>query len=170
MLDNYYQNEKIQVPFNHYKPQVSSIKRSHFISSQANLAPPEPISSVLAASWQPGHEGLDVRPRLKGALPGDPCLVDTGSAITAIKAGPDDKVDPKLALLAANGSLIECCGYKEVSFKLVRKTYKMMATVAKIDDNIIGWDFIKKFKMNFIWEGEECFFYDKKAKISWQPK
>ena len=147
MLKNYYNNEKIQVPFiQSNSPVLSSIKWSHFTQTNTKLAPPEPISAVLAANWQPGHEGLDVRPRLKGALPEDPCLVDTGSAITAIKAGPEDVVDPKFALLAANGSLIECCGYKEVSFKIERKNYKMMATIAKIEANIIGWDFIKKIQ------------------------
>ena len=134
-------------------------------SSPEEISPLSPMSSRLASTWTPGYKGLDCRPRLLGALDQADCLVDTGSAVTAVIAGPEDVVDPNLALLAANGSLIECCGYKEVAFKINRKTYKMWVTVAKIQDNIIGWDFIKKFKMNFVWEGETCYFYDKKAKI-----
>ena len=41
----------------------------------------------------------------------------------------------------------------------------MVATVAKIEDTIIGWDFIKRFKLNFEWEGEECFLHDRKSKV-----
>ena len=44
----------------------------------------------------------------------------------------------------------------------------MTAAIAKIEENILGWDFIKKYKLNFIWEKDECFLYDKKAKIKKQ--
>ena len=42
------------------------------------------------------------------------CLVDTGSAITAVAAGPSDIVNPDLALVAANGTVIDCCGHKKI--------------------------------------------------------
>ena len=182
MLNNLYSDE-IQHPFNYNNlgqpPVISSIKRSQF-ETQAQLdfqqkllkarshlpqdADSE-ISSRVAAVWPDGHLGLDTRPRLVDGITGSHCLVDSGSAITAIAAGPNDVPDPQLSLRSANGSIIECCGYKEVKFRIGRKTYSIRAAIAKIEDTILGWDFIIKNKHNFIWEGDECFIYDRKAKI-----
>ena len=99
-------------------------------------AVPEIMPSLAAAQWSPGHKGLDTRPRLHDSLTNSFCLVDSGSAITAVAAGPNDVVNPKLSLVAANGTLIECCGYKEISIKMGRKTYSMTAAIAKIEETI----------------------------------
>ena len=39
--------------------------------------------------------------------------IDTGAVVTVVAPGPNDIVRPNLALKAANGSLIECYGYKK---------------------------------------------------------
>ena len=39
--------------------------------------------------------------------------IDTGAVVTVVAPGPNDIVRPDLALKAANGSLIECYGYKK---------------------------------------------------------
>ena len=75
------------------------------------------LSSVAASRWPDGFQGYDTRPRFFDTLSGKHCLVDSGSAVTAIAAGPDDQVNPDLALVAANGTLIECCGYKKVKIQ-----------------------------------------------------
>ena len=99
---------------------------------------PQNLPAVIAANWPDGQLGLDTRPRFLEGISKKFCLVDSGSAITAVAAGPDDSVIPSLSLIAANGSKIECCGYKEINIRINRKTYKMVAAIAKIEDTIIG--------------------------------
>ena len=137
MLNNL--NDKIQVPFayNHLgqPPVISSIKRSQFQAQaqsefqeklqKAQVKLPQKvsdsISSVVAAAWPDGHLGLDSRPRVFDGILKSLLLLDTGSAVTAIAAGPDDVPNPRLALRAANGSVVECCGYKQISVRIGRK-------------------------------------------------
>ena len=126
---------------------------------------PQNLPAVIAANCPDGQLGLDTRPRFLEGISKKFCLVDSGSAIIAVAAGPDDSVIPSLSLIAANGSKIECCGYKEINIRINRKTYKMVAAIAKIEDTIIGWDFIKKFKLNFEWQGEDCYLHDRKANV-----
>ena len=121
---------------------------------------------MAAAEWPEGQDGLDSRPRFIDPKSGKSCLVDSGSAITAIEAGPDDVPQPNLALIAANGTLIECCGYKTITIQLGRKQYEIKAAIARIQGMILGWDFIKKYRMSFWWDKwGECYLFDKKANI-----
>ena len=56
--------------------------------------------------------------------------------------------------------------YKKVSFQIGRKTYEIKAAVAKIQDTILGWDFMKKFRLTFWWnKWGDCYLYDKKSNI-----
>ena len=173
MLDIDYLSE-IQNPFSELDqevpPVISSVRWSHSQSNalfhekleSAKDKIPEILPPLVAAAWPAGHK-VDIRPRVTDKISKQKCLVDSGSAITAIAAGPDDIVNPSLALAAANGSLIECCGYKTVTFRFGRKSYEIKAAIAKIEDTILGWDFIKKHKLSFKWEGEDCFLWDRKA-------
>ena len=190
MYDNLYSIKQIHTPFYHTNesevPSIASVKwcpsnkqKLHEtfqnqiraeIEKVAEYNPlvsiPEILPSVAASEWPDGHQGFDTRPRFLDPLSGNHCLIDSGSAITAIAAGPDDKVRPDLALVAANGTLIECCGYKKVTFQIGRKQYEITAAIAKIKDTIIGWDFIKKFRLSFWWSNwGDCYLYDRKAKI-----
>ena len=112
------------------------------------------------------QDGVDARPRFFDPKSGHFCLVDSGSAVTAIEPGPDDVVRPDLALVAANGTIIECYGHKTIEIKMGRKTYYMKAAIANIEGIILGWDFIKKYKLSFWWDRwGECHLYDRQADI-----
>ena len=63
---------------------------------------PETLPACDPLEWPDGQFGYDTRPRFIDSLTNEACLVDTVSAITAIKAGPDDEVKPELGLVAAN--------------------------------------------------------------------
>ena len=158
-------------------PRISSIKRSpseignqNFIEKLEKLQRSvcqEKIPSKIAASWTEGHLGKDVRPRFLEGLSKKFCLVDSGSAITAVAAGPHDKPDPKLFLQAVNGSKIPCYGYKDISVRIGRKTYNFKAIKANVQATILGWDFIRHFKLDLVWNDfGDITIYDKKAKTS----
>ena len=145
MYHTLYSNKEIQVPFSdpneNEVPPVSSLKwcptklnredMNKIFQDQvkqelekiAEYNPLEnaPVLSAIAASqWPEGQNGYDTRPRFFDPLSQTHCLVDTGSAICAIPAGPNEVPDPSLALVAANGSVIECCGYKEMEVQIGR--------------------------------------------------
>ena len=124
------------------------------------------LSAVAASQWPQGQKGYDTRPRFFDPLSQKFCLVDTGSAICAVAAGPEDVPNPDLALVAANGTLIECCGYKEMEVQIGRKRYKFKAAIAKVQDTIIGWDFFRKYKLSFWWSDlGDCYLHDRQAKV-----
>ena len=180
MYNALYENENTD-NFNSKPPIIASIKRSRhsnvsisIVDSFSSLqkvnsrtyVPPAVMPSVAAAQWTPGFKGLDTRPRLHDNLSKKFCLVDSGSAITAVAAGPNDTVNPHLSLVAANGTLIECCGYKEIEIKMGRKSYTIRAAIAKIEETILGWDFIKKYRLSFYWDNfGECYLFDRRAGI-----
>ena len=174
MYKTLYENPKIQQNFYHENEKevsISSIRQSPVKSSLSTEsesdADPEIIAAKVAATWSDGTLGRDTRPRFVDKLTGQKCLLDTGSALTAIAAGPNDTVDPNLSLIAANGSRIGCCGYKKIQIQINRKKYDIVAAIAQVKDTIIGWDFIKKHKLSIIWnEFDDALLYDRKAKVS----
>ena len=148
MLTSLYENEKIQATFVETNesevPIIAAVKQS---LSNGNIFTVKDASidsgvvpSIAAASSPDGERGVDTRPRFLDPLSGHHCLVDSGSAITAVEAGPNDVVRPELALIAANGTLIECYGYKNIDIQMGRKKYSIRAAIAKIKGTIIGWD------------------------------
>ena len=69
--------------------------------------------------------------------------------------------------ITVNGSNISVYGQKEVSVRLGRKMYKINAIVADVEQDILGWDFFQKFKLDFIWSKfGDLQLRDKKAKIT----
>ena len=108
---------------------------------------------------------MDTRPRLTDGH-NNQYLIDSGSMTCVLKAGPDDKIDPSVLLEAVDGSHFDCYGRKEVEVKIGRKTYRIPAVVAKVKQNLLGWDFIKKYNLDMIWnEFGDALIRDKKAKI-----
>ena len=71
-------------------------------------------------------------------------MIDTGSMVTVIKKEKSDIEDKSKVLQAVNGSSIKCYGQRKISIRIGRKTYEILATVADIDQDIIGWDFLEK--------------------------
>ena len=80
---------------------------------------------------------------------------------------PGDVPVPGKFLKAVNGSKIKCYGQKMFEIRIGRKTYGFKAIKADVDAPVLGWDFIKFHKLNFIWNDEgEITLYDKKANIT----
>ena len=146
MYTSLYENEEIEpkLYFSNSKeiPSIASIKQRQFSNVKFSVNTPlvteQNLPAVAAAEWPEGQDGLDSRPRFIDPKSGKSCLVDSGSAITAIEAGPEDVPQPNLALIAANGTLIECCGYKTITIQLGRKKYQIKAAIARIQGMILG--------------------------------
>ena len=66
---------------------------------------------------------------------------------------PGDKLDNSLRLVAVNGSKISTYGVREIAVKIGRKRYDMPAVICDVDQDILGFDFLNKFKLGFEWEG-----------------
>ena len=110
------------------------------------------IRAVDALKWRPGQNQCDIRPRLLDKSTGVNRLVDTGSQISVTKKGPDDILDESIKLVAVNGTRIPTYGIKEVVIKINRKSYKIPAVVCDVQQDILGMDFIAKYKLNFEWD------------------
>ena len=128
------------------------------ISSIASLNPllpdlviGEEISAAEAALHRDGFRGVDCRPKVFDGISKSWKLCDSGSMVTVIKKGPNDKPDPTRFLKAVNGSKIECYGQKEVEIRLNRKSYVIKAVIADVSQDILGWDFLSKYKLNWQW-------------------
>ena len=86
--------------------------------------------------------------------------------LTVIKKGPEDKIDKTRVLQAVNGSSIKVFGQKLIEVRVGRKTYQILATIADVQQDIIGWDFITKHKLDMVWSesGLDYYLIDKKSK------
>ena len=126
------------------------------------------VRAIDAVHWSIGQRNCDIRPRLLDKSSGIKRLIDTGSQISITRKGPDDKVDESLKLVAVNGSKICTYGVKEITVKIGRKEYRVQALVCDIKQDILGMDFIAKYKLNFEWDEfdqSELYIVDRKAQI-----
>ena len=125
------------------------------------------IPAVDAVNWSIGRN-VDIRPRLYDKASGQFRLVDSGSMITATARKPHDKPDDSFNLVAVNGSRIKTYGTREITIKIGRKAYHMPAIVCDIGQDILGMDFLTKYKLGFEWDEatqSELFITDRKADI-----
>ena len=61
------------------------------------------------------------------------------------------------------GSKINTYGVRTIKVKIGRKAYEIEAVVCDISQDILGMDFISKFKLGFIWDDfdqSELYIYD----------
>ena len=124
------------------------------------------IRAIDAVDWSIGRHNCDIRPRLIDKSTGISRLIDSGSQISVTQKLPGDSIDKSLKLVAVNGSKIETYGVREVEFKIGRKAYKMPAVVCDVKQDILGMDFITKFRLNFEWDEfdqTELYLVDRKA-------
>ena len=57
-------------------------------------------------------------------------------------------------------------GHKKIEVRLGRKTYDIIATIADVENDILGWDFMYKHKLSMEWDDSEgLILHDKKANI-----
>ena len=127
----------------------------------------EEIPALEAVAWVQGtHRGFDCRPKVFDGESKSWKLCDTGSMVTVIKKSKEDKRDYNKILQAVNGSKIAVYGQKEVNVRIGRKTYKIEAIVADVEQDILGWDFFDKYKLDFVWSDfGDLQLRDKKANI-----
>ena len=126
------------------------------------------VPAISALDWSIGRHNCDLRPRLIDKSTGEARLVDSGSMITATKRLSDDKEDHALNLVAVNGSRIKTYGTRTINVKINRKNYPMKAVICDIEQDILGMDFLTKFRLGFEWDDfnqTELYIVDRKAQI-----
>ena len=158
-----------------YDGSIASIQRAAFFDPNPSLNVFESdlpvgvvVQSVDAVGWRPGFRNVDVRPRLVGS-DGRARLIDSGAMITATTRLPEDKEDNSVRLIAVNGSQIKTYGMRTIEVKIGRKAYSMPAVICDIEQDILGMDFLSRYKLGFEWDGvdqSELYLVDKKAQIS----
>ena len=73
-------------------------------------------------------------------------MIDSGSQISVTRRRPGDKLDNSLRLVAVNGLKISTYGVREIEVKINRKKYDMPAVICDVEQDILGFDFLNKFK------------------------
>ena len=84
------------------------ISKYKIIITKSTVPVPDPhfprlLTAFEAAAHVDGQDGVDVRPRVLDANTGDNTLLDSGSQVTVIKAGPDDIIDESIKLESVGG-------------------------------------------------------------------
>ena len=113
--------------------------------------PPDELSAFTALKREPGQDGVDLRPHIFDNTLKKWLLCDSGSMITAFPPERGDVEDKNIHLKAVNGSKIKCFGYKDIVVQIHRKPYKFRAIKADVDTPVLGWDFFRYHRLNFIW-------------------
>ena len=181
MTENYVSDSLFSAAISRQSQVVAPIKQSwdKLVVSALSIAsevdpytPDLPVGTVIraidAVDWSMGQRNCDIRPRLVDKASGEARLLDSGSQITVTKRRPEDKVDNSIRLVAVNGTKIDTFGIREIEVKLGRKAYRMPAIICEVQQDILGMDFLKKFKLSMEWDDfdqTELFLVDKKADI-----
>ena len=147
---------------------VPDAKQSHPPPEQICSAKPDyeiiPTCEISTAQHDPT---VDIRPRIWDAEAKSWPLLDTGSQASVLKPLQSDRIDPSILLETVNGQGMNCYGKRPHSIQIGRKMYHIEAVISDTTDNILGMDFISKYKFEFRWgEFGDLLFYDPKAQIS----
>ena len=121
------------------------------------------IPALNAVGWS--NRNVDIRPRLVEAS-GRERLIDSGAQISATVRLPSDKPDQSVSLVAVNGSKIKTYGVRNIEVKINRKAYTIEAIVCDIKQDILGMDFLHKYKLGLEWDDDtqtKLFINDKKT-------
>ena len=126
------------------------------------------IPAVEAVNWVKSHRNCDLRPRLVDGSTGEARLIDTGAQLSATRRLPTDIRDDSVNLVAVNGSRINTYGERDIKIKIGRKEYKIPAVICDVKQDILGIDFIHKYKLSLQWTDDqsELRLVDKRAQIS----
>lgn len=166
--DKWYQDYTVPEQYfdkNKYKDSERTYLKSKS-SYLDSLKPGDEILAVDAVAWVQGSKSLDCRPKLFDKASNSWKLCDSGSMVTVVKRSEGDKIDKNKILQAVNGSEIKCYGQKEITIQMGRKSYKIMAIIADVDQDILGWDFIEKYRLDFVWgDFGDLYLRDRKADI-----
>ena len=142
--------------FGWYDGTIASIQMAAAIEPEPSLNVYEsdlPVGMIVptvdAVGWSAGYRNVDVRPRLVDKATGQARLIDSGAQITATRKLPGDEIDNSVRLVAVNGSKIHTYGVRNIEVKIGRKSYDIQAIICDIEQDILGMDFINKFKLGF---------------------
>ena len=122
------------------------------------------IPTLDAVNWS---GNVDIRPRLVEKS-GVERLIDSGAQISATVRLPSDRPDQNVSLVAVNGSKIKTYGVRVINVKIGRKMYSIEAVICDIKQDILGMDFLHKYKLSLEWDDEthtRLFIKDKRADI-----
>ena len=146
---------------------IAKLHSDYKIPQINSLDPPEELPGFQAKTWEDNYLGVDMRPHVYDEALGKFLLIDSGSECTAFPPDPGDQPVPGKFLKAVNGSKIKCYGLKDISIKIGRKEYNCQAIKADVDHPVLGWDFVRKHKLDLVWNeyGDNCL-VDKIAKIT----
>ena len=110
----------------------------------------------------------DIRPWLWDPVLKTHILIDTGAAISVIPKTyyPNARLDTRVVLKAVNQQKLTTYGKDTLSIKIGRKNYNHTVIISDVETPIMGFDFIKRFKLDLVWSrwGDYQIF-DKRAKI-----
>ena len=125
------------------------------------------VPAIEASSWIKGHRNVDIHPKLVDKSTGVARLLDTGAQLSATPRQEGDLLDDSVTLIAVNGSRIPTYGTRQLSFNIGRKVYHQEALICDINQDILGMDFVDKYKLGLDWNDNETDLeiVDKKAKI-----
>ena len=76
-------------------------------------------------------------------------------------------MDKHTGLQAINGTTIPTYGKKLVKVRFNKKTFEHSMTVARIDQAIIGWDMLMKFRFDLLWSNSQCILFSQQTKSSY---
>ena len=145
--------------FNYFQARQSQKSWNNLVvASVAKAAEVDPFNSLPVGSVIPAVDALnwsgqgDIRPRLWDKAAKVFRLIDSGSMISATTRSPEDTEDNSLKLIAVNGSPIKTYGVKNLQVKIGRKQYEIPAIVCDISQDILGADFINKYKLSLMWD------------------
>ena len=141
---------------------------SHVDPYQSDIPIGTVIPAAQAVGWVSGQRSCDIRPRLVDKSSGTSRLIDTGSQVSTTVKSPLDKKDKISRLVAVNGTKINTYGVREISVKIGRKAYKVNAVVCDVGQDILGFDFLDKYKLSMQWDDfdqTELYIVDRKASI-----
>ena len=106
--------------------------------------------------WDPiaaTTQKTDIRPWLWDPVLKMHILIDTGAAISVIpkQMYPNAKLDQRVVLRAVNQQKLTTYGQDNIRIKIGRKSYNHKVIISDVDTPIMGWDFIKKFRLDLTW-------------------
>ena len=108
----------------------------------------------------------DVRPRFFDNVTRTWTLLDSGSCVSCVPKGPQDKLDPRVKLRAVNGQSIPTYGTEVITVRIGRKEYSIEAIKTDFPQRILGWDLFRKYKLGFAWnDSDDLYLTDDKAQI-----
>ena len=154
---------------NHNLVSQSSIKQSPASSSSesspasSSSSQPKKVNSVkinqtleTLSAWEVAKryeqdDETDYRPRVLDGNTKSLTLIDSGSQCTVVQPDPGDVPDPSIKLESVGGTPLPCYGKKKISIRIGRKEFHITAMKAKVNETILGWDFVSKYRFDFVW-------------------